>query len=206
MNSSYFEHPSQTIPFNLKGFDGEVSVYYGVNDEPRKTGFDALPSLPFDISLSRGYPVIHARIERYGGTGYRMFCGWIQIITSVFRNSQGRSETLIAADTAPAFNGENIPFAAYGYLPQLFDAPCLNLGGAAELHWMADTFLTTVPMRSKAEEISCLLGFQWGYIENDIPGEKPTQLPLKVTTGQAWNNHTPFLREQFSAWRFHNLE
>jgi hypothetical protein len=122
MNASYFEYPARTIPFNLSGIDGEVSIYYGANDAPRKTRFDALPGLPFDISLSRGYPVIQARIEHYDGSGYHKFYGWFQIITSVYLDSHhpkvARSETFIFVDMAPAFNGTGIPFATYGYLPQ----------------------------------------------------------------------------------------
>jgi hypothetical protein len=207
---SFYNCAAKLIPFKLKGYNGKVSAYYEVNDDPIRVGFDSLPGIPFDIHLSRGYPVIHARIENYEGSGYRLFCGWIQIVTSVYRDSYdpklARSETFISTDTAPAFDETGIPFAAYGYLPQLFDAPCLNLGNAADLCWTADTFLTTVPMRSREEGISWLLGFRWGYTENDIPSEKPTLLPLEVTAGQIWNDHIPFLREQFHDWRFNKFE
>jgi hypothetical protein len=210
MNSwSFYENAVKLIPFTLKGYHGKVSVYYGVNDAPSMVGFDSLPGIHFNINSSLGYPVIHARVDEYEGAGYRMFCGWIQIITSVYRDSHDpkvtHSETFISADTAPAFEGTYIPFAAYGYLPQLFDAPCRNLGPAAELRWTADTFLTTVPMRSRHEEITFLAGFRWGYTENNIPGKKPTLLPLEVIAGQAWNAHLPFLREQFCNWRFQDL-
>jgi len=87
--------------------------------------------------LSRGYPIIHARIEAYAGSGYRMLCGWIQIVTSVYLDSHDNenawSETFVSADIAPAFQEIEFPFASYGYLPQLFDAPCLNLGNHVEL-------------------------------------------------------------------------
>lgn len=204
MSTSYFDLASQTIPFNLKGFHGEVSIYYGVNEDPQKTGFDVLPDLPFDIGLSRGSPVIQARVERYHGTGYRMFCGWIQIITSIYRDSQANRTEFVSTDIAPAFEDTNTPFAAFGYLPQLFDAPTLNLGDAAELRWTADTFLTTAPMRTRDEEISWLLGFRWGYTENNEPGEKPALLPLQVTDKDIWNQHLPFLRRQYSRWQFKN--
>ena len=105
-NWSFYDNVTALIPFNLKGKNGKVSVYYGVNDDPIKVGFDVLPGIPFDINVSRGYPVINARIEDYAGSGYRMFCGWIQIVTSVYldsRDSQNtRSETFISADIAPA--------------------------------------------------------------------------------------------------------
>ena len=207
-NWSFYESVTKVIPFNLKGYKGKVSVYYGVNDDPIRAGFDSLPQIGFDINLCRGYPIIHARIEDYEGSGYRMFCGWIQIVTSVYLdagdNKKTRSETFVATDIAPAFEEAEMPFASYGYLPQLFDAPCLNLGDYAELRWTADTFLTTVPMRSRDEEISWLLGFRWGYIENDIPDEKPILLPLEITNEQIWNDHAAYLRQQYGQWRFKN--
>jgi len=207
MNSwSYYDCVTELIPFNLKGYNGKVSVYYGVNDDPIKVGFDSLPGIPFDIGASQGYPVIHARIDDYEGSGYRMFCGWIQIVTSIYQDSHdsqmAQSTTFVSADVAPAFQDTGTPFAAHGYLPQLFDAPCLNLGGQARLTWCADTFLTTAPMRSRDEEISWLLGFRWGYLENNIPDEQPTLLPLEVTDGKAWNQHLAFLQQQYRHWRF----
>ncbi len=207
MNSwSFYDRVTKLIPFNLKGYNGKLSVYYGVNDDPIMTGFDSLPGIHFDINSCRGYPIIHARIEDYEGSGYRTFCGWIQIVTSVYLDSrdrkEARSETFTSADVAPSFHEADVPFATYGYLPQLFDAPCLNLGDHAELSWTADTFLTTVPIRSRDEEISWLLGFRWGYVENDIPDEKPTLLSLEVTDGQEWNKHAAYLRKHYSNWKF----
>jgi hypothetical protein len=205
-NGTFYSKPQKSIPFRLNDHQGKVSVYYGANKDPHWVGFDSLPGINFDFQRSRGYPVIHARIELYGGTGYRMFCGWIQIVTSVYRDSHdpkiARSETFVSADMAPAFEEAGIPFAAYGYLPQLFDAPCLNSGDGVELRWTADTFLTTAPMRARDETISRLLGFRWGYTENDNPGKKPVLLPLQVTDGEAWNQYLPYLREQFSQWKF----
>lgn len=58
-------------------------------------------------------------------------------MTSVYQDAhdQGaaRTETFINADIAPAFEPTRIPCAAYGYLPQLFNAPGLSLGKAAAL-------------------------------------------------------------------------
>jgi hypothetical protein len=207
-NWSFYDLVTELIPFSLKGYSGKVAVYYATNDDPITVGYDSLPGIPFNISLSRGYPVIHARIEAFGGTGYRMFFGWIQIVTSVYRKSHDQktasTKTFVSVDIAPAFQDSGIPFAAYGVLPQLFDAPCLNLGNNVELTWTADTFLTTVPMRSREEEIERLSGFRWGYSENDLPEERPKLLPLQVTDGQVWNQHLTCLRKEYSHWRFKN--
>ena len=203
---SFYNCAAELIPFKLKGYNGIVSVYYGVNNDPIRVGFDSLAGIHFDLQLSRGYPVIHARVENYEGSGYRMFCGWIQIVTSIYLDShdheKARSETFVSADIAPSIEESEIPFASYGYLPQLFDAPCRNLGNYAELRWTAHSFLTTVPLRSRDEEITCLAGFRWGHLETDVPDEKPALLPLEVTDGKAWNQHLAFLRQQYSHWRF----
>ena len=202
----FYDRVTELIPFNLKGYNGKVAVYYGVNDDPVRVGFDSLTGLNFDIDLCRGYPVIHARIESYEGSGYRMLCGWIQIVTSVYLDSHDREKahktTFVSIDVAPSLDEASIPFAAFGISPQLFDAPCLNLGKHAELSWTADTFLTTIPIRSRNEEISWLLGFRWGYNENDIPDEEPKLLPLAVTDAQVWNTNLPYLQVQYGDWMF----
>jgi hypothetical protein len=97
-----------------------------------------------------------------------------------------------------------MPFVTLGNLPSFFDAPCCNLGDSTELTWIADTFLTTVPVRStQNERISRLLGFRWGYQEYDNPTERPvTLLPLEITDAQTWKDHLPFLRQEFDDWRF----
>lgn len=205
-NWSFYDRATASIPFNLKGYNGNVVVYYGINNDSLKAGFDSLPGLNFDINLSLGYPAMHARIEGYEGTGYRTICGWLQIVTNTYLDSQNRgtakTETFISADVIPSLQEFDIPFASFGNLPQLFDAPSLNLGKYAELHWTADTFLTTFPIRSKGEEVSWLLGFRWGYIENDVPNQKPVLLPFEVTEAQVWNNYLPYLRDQYKGWKF----
>jgi hypothetical protein len=203
---SLYERSAARIPFTLNGCGGQVAVYYGANDDPAKAGFDALAGLGFDMQLCRGYPVVHARIERYAGWGYRTFCGWIQVITrvDVTAHDPARAETRMTAsvDLAPSLQASDMPFCAYGNLPQLFDAPCHNLGSSAQLRWIADTFLTTLPARSREEEIQWLLGFRWGYTETDILGRAPVLLPLAVTGPQAWHAQLATLRQAYPGWRF----
>lgn len=205
---SSFDMGAKSIPFELHGHHGKAAVYYGINADPVKAGFDFMPGMNIDIDLCRGYPIIQASIENYAGSGYRMLCGWIQIITSVYSDShvegEAQTKTYQSVDVAPSMGDVDLPFATFGILPQWFDAPCLNLGESASLHWTADTFLTTFPIRSRNEEISWLLGFRWGYIENDIPEQKPVILPLEVTDGQVWNRFVPFLRQEYKNWRFRN--
>ena len=201
---SLYNKLAESIPFNLHGYNGRVSVYYGKNDDPVKAGFDSFEGLDFDLNLLCGFPAIHGKIK-YEGSGYRTYCGWIQIVTDDFYRSydEKKGEKFISVDVSPSMRDSNFPFVSFGHLPQFFDAPALNIGKYAKLRWVADTFLTTVPIRSKKEAISWLLGFRWGYIEYDKPEQKPTTLlPLEVTGPDVWNSHLPLLKKEFKTWRF----
>jgi hypothetical protein len=191
------------IPFEHYGRRGRVAVTYGVTDDPRASGFDILPGVKSDVMQCRGYPTIRGVIDSFEGTGYRTICGWIQIVTGVRTASGKPPVTSVSVDTLPAMEGIPMPFASMGNLPQMFDAPCRNLDGYDSLHWTADTFLTTLPIRSRTEDIHRLLGFRWGYTENADPVQHPTApLPLTVTTAQAWNALLPTLRKDYPSWRF----
>jgi hypothetical protein len=197
----------QQIPFTLNDRPGHVAVTYGPNRDPVQAGFDALPGISFDLALCLGYPVMHAQIESYAGSGYRTLCGWIQIVTRecTARGDAERANLLCSrsVDLIPAMVGSGVPWVVHGNLPSIYDAPCLNLGDNAELTWIADTFLTTVPLRSREAEIHWLLGFRWGYREYDPASGKPVELlPLQVTDGQAWHHHLDFLRGEFGSWKF----
>ncbi|MBN2075193.1 MAG: hypothetical protein JW762_06555 [Dehalococcoidales bacterium] len=203
------------IPFYHNDRKGLAMVSYGRNEDPVQAGFDnlaelsndSLTALGFDINLTIGYPTMQAWIENYEGTGYRTILGWIQVVTDKYCDSYGSEndpvELEVSVDRLQPFQNLELPFFAYGNLPQAFDAPCLNLTQHTQLKWIADTFLTTVPVRSRDEEISWLLGFRWGYIEYDTQEERPVVLlPLEITHEGDWNAHLPLLRDQFPNWRF----
>ncbi|MCJ7739102.1 MAG: hypothetical protein MUQ10_17615 [Anaerolineae bacterium] len=195
------------IPFSLNERDGEVAVFYGAKDDPVKAGFDSLPGISFPIGLCCGYPVMHAKIADYSGSGYRTYCGWIQIITRICRKSADEGlagrYTTASVDLPPSMEALSVPFVSYGTAPQLFDAPCRNLGGNYELKWVADTFLTTFPLRTRDEGIRRLLSFRWGYREYDESAGKPVALlPLDVTGTGVWNGHLPLLEERYPGWTF----
>jgi hypothetical protein len=205
----FYDRPAALILFSLDGYNGKIAVFYGSNDDPARVGYDFLAGVDFDTNVCCGYPLMHARIEQYQGTGIRTFFGWIQVVTNVRRRAHPpdkvKPETSVFSDTCPALSASDLPFAMFGCLPQMFDAPCHNLGDSAELCWTADTFLTTMPIRSRDEEIAWLAGFRWGYIETDIPGQKPTLLPLEVTGAQAWNDRLPFLQQEYTHWKFKRI-
>lgn len=195
------------IPFMLAGRAGRLAVTYGVTEDAVSVGFDVVPDIPFDIKLCRGYPNIHAVIDTYGGSGYRGLCGWIQVITGkryhALEDHMAPADTSMDVDKLPSIAGMDLPFATLGYLPEWFDAPCRNLNGYERLHWAADTFLTTLPIRSRKESIQRLAGFRWGYVEYDPAARRPVSpLPLEVTGTAAWNGLLPFLKKASPGWRF----
>jgi hypothetical protein len=150
---------------------------------------------------------MHARIEAFAGTGYRMFCGWIQVVTreclADVAAGWEQAERTSSLDLPPTLGETGVPFAVQGPLPALFDAPCMNLGGCAALRWTADSFLTTLPLRSREEEITPLLGFRWGYCEYAPGSGRPVELtPLEVTGIQVWKSHLALLRRDCAGWRF----
>jgi hypothetical protein len=193
-----------SIPFILAGKAGRIAVTYGQTDDPAAAGFDCIPGLPFDITLCRGYPNVHAVIEAYGGSGYRGLCGWIQVVTGErYHTGSVHADTAMDVDRLPSIAAMNMPFAAFGYLPEWFDAPCRNLNGYERLRWTADTFLTTIPIRSRNENVQRLAGFRWGYLEYDLATRRPvSMLPLAVTGAGAWNGLLPFLRKASPGWHF----
>lgn len=203
---TFYDKPARSIPFSMDGNQGRIAVFYGPNDDPARVGYDFLAEVDFDTNVCFGHPLLHARIEQYEGTGIRTFFGWIQIVTDLRWRAhdleKAQAETSFFVDICPAMHASDIPFYSYGCLPQMFDAPCHNLGDYAEMSWTADTFLTTLPIRSREEGISWLAGFRWGYIDTDIPAQKPALLPLEITGVQNWNDQVPFLQKEYSHWRF----
>ena len=202
-----FPKSQTTLSFTLAGYQGFIALYYGPDNDPVKAGFDFIPGINFPTDLCLGYPVMQAQIESYAGFGYRMLCGWIQIITRecLPTADQGQEDAYrsCSIDLIPTMHDLESPFATFGFLPSFFDAPCRNLGDNVKLTWIADTFLTTVPLRTRQEEISWLAGFRWGYREYAPSEEKPVELlPLEITDSQAWNSHLAFLRNEFDTWRF----
>jgi len=76
------------IPFNLRGIQNTIEVIYKINNNVQESGFDAILDLPFDHNLCIGYPTIHAHIINMINTGYRRFCGWIQIVHREYFSSE----------------------------------------------------------------------------------------------------------------------
>lgn len=188
------------LPFEHLGRAGVVEVRYGPNISPVRSGFDALQHLGFDPAMCLGYPTVRARIKRYAGSGYRSMLAWIQVITST-RYAQLSdvvpSQVSHELDVSPLMLALGVPFFAYGYPAELYDAPCNNLGAAARLDWLADTFLVTFPSRLNDDTITLLTGFSWGYSEWDERGTRHVRLRLpKALEPAAWQEALPVLNAQ----------
>jgi hypothetical protein len=92
------------------------------------------------------------------------------------------------------------PFFAHGYPAAIYDAPSNNLNGAHYLEWHADTFLVTVPLRSRSEPIQLLASFAWGYKESAEPETDPSILAPTATSKQRWNECASILERDFPGW------
>lgn len=192
------------LPFLLNGRHGTVEVSYMENRSPEESGFDLLQGLGFDVNLCIGYPTMHATIQEYAGTGYRKLCAWIQFVTDDFFStlvSREPAEEISLVDIYDPMRELGVPFFAYGYPADIYDAPCNNLGEYARLKWVADTFLVTLPTRMNNDTISYLTGFRWGYEEWQTGDKRVVKIsPLEATGRDAWERRLPQLRADFPTW------
>lgn len=200
------DHLKTEIPFILNERTGTVEVCYEENKSANKSGFDLLKGLGFDVEMCIGYPTMHAYIKNFNGTGYYNSSAWIQIITDKYYSSLQQempAEVLSEVDISDNMRNLGVPFFAFGYPSEIYDAPCNNLGEFARLEWTADTFLVTQPSRINDNTISSLLGFRWGYEEFDNEGKRDVRiLPIEVLDCSVWNGHLPMLKDNFSNWKF----
>lgn len=199
-----------TIPFVLYHRPGVLSVNYAPNQSVAKSGFDLFAGNGFDVEICIGYPTMRAYVSAYEGTGYATACAWIQVVTRREFAALDVAEPInveTSLDTHPTLAELGVPFFAFGFPSEIFDAPCNNLNGLAKLEWVADTFLVTVPGRANNDTISRVAGFRWGYGEYDLDGKRLVEIsPLVVSGPATWNRHLPFLQNQFKRWRYDESE
>ena len=194
------------IPFTLNCKPGLLAVDYDANQSAAKSGFDLFAGDEFDVEMCVGYPTMRAHIDLYEGAGYATACAWIQIVTRREYASLEAVEpvdVVPSVDTHPTLAEAGVPFFAFGFPAEIFDAPCNNLNGLARLDWVADTFLVTLPSRANGHSIFRLAGFRWGHCEYDLAGKRQVEIsPLVVTDSSAWQQHLPLLRTQFGKWQY----
>ncbi len=184
--------PALTMPFHLRGYEGQVTVFYRENRDPHRAGYDAL-DLPFDLTLTEGYPTCLATVT-YAGQGYRGYMGWIQIVTN---RDPATGAEIASNDMMPMHEDVDSPFATFGYAPSFFDAPA-NPDHETE-DWIADAFLVACPGIARTRRIAALLGFRWGYT---LRAKKAAPTPIAIVDAATWDSHLPLLRERYPSWEF----
>jgi len=175
-----------TVPFVFHGKENAVTVDYGPIPNVRTPGFHVL-NLPFDPGACIGYPMLHARFERLNLTGYERYCGWIQFIRREEYSdvdAPSPAHILYELDVPEDLLALGLPYFAFGYPAELFDAPCRNLRQSQKLVWTACTYLVDIPSRINSYQLSFLAGFSWGYTEN-IRGEVSLQ-DFRLLTQEDW--------------------
>ncbi len=176
-----------SVPFVFHGKQNAVTVHYAPMSDAKTSGFHVL-NLPFDPEACKGYPMVHACFEALNLMGYERYCGWIQFIR--------REEYSEVDDEAPLricyeldvpddLQELGLPYFAFGYPPELFDAPCRNLRGSKKLVWTAYTYLVDIPSRINAYQLRYLAGFSWGYTEN--VRDEVSLLEFRLLTEDDWN-------------------
>jgi len=184
-----FEQPVLTIPFYLRDYPGSVAVYYGVNQNPQHWGFHL-----FGREGAAGYPICQAIID-FAGPGYYAFMGWLQLVS--IQEAEAEHATIFL-DTWPNLFDADVPFAEFGYLPTLFDAPSPD-PALDDQTWQAESFLVVCPDVFFSRKIIEVVGFRWGYT---IEQAKPTIRPVEVLPQARWNQHLSFLRKRLPSWEF----
>ncbi|MCL1849432.1 MAG: hypothetical protein FWF83_07165 [Clostridiales bacterium] len=190
------------IPFTLRGIPNTIEVQYYANEDAHASGLDAL-QLPFDHRLCVGYPVMHAWISHMPNTGYRRYCGWIQLIEREYYSHNSLNEPDECGLSIDAPDPEASVFFAFGYPAEIFDAPCYNLGSNSKGIWTAYTYLVDMPSRMNEGILSLLTGFQWGYHEELSEGKLVVELQdLKVIDETQRKAHVDFLSGALPKIRF----
>lgn len=175
------------IPFVFHSKKNRIAVDYSEIADAHEAGFHIL-NLPFASEACKGYPMIHAYFKDLNLKGYERYCGWIQIIRrEEFHHisDTAPSNVLYELDVPEEILERDLPYFAYGYPPELFDAPCRNLRSCEKLIWRAYTYLVDIPTRINGNQLSYLAGFSWGYTENSL--DEVSLLDFYQLTETDWN-------------------
>ena len=180
------------IPFVFHGKKNTITVDYSEISDAHEAGFHIL-NLPFAADACKGYPMIHAHFRNMNLQGYERYCGWIQIIRRDEFSHIGDlspSNVCYEPDVPEDMLEHGLPYFAYGYPPELFDAPCRNLRGCEKLIWRAYTYLVDVPSRINGYQLGYLAGFTWGYTEDRCG--TVSLLDFSLLTEDDWNMHKEY--------------
>lgn len=118
--------------------------------------------------------------------------GWTQMVRST--DSAGPDFEM---DPTAIYRDVSTPFAWFGFLPELFDAP--SRGERLDMDWEAHSFLCVSPNAVLTPRVQAVAGFTWGFsIRNaEISFAGPAELD-----SEAWNSHLVLLRSSYPGWTF----
>lgn len=185
------------VPFQLRGKQDSFIVEYNKNSSAEDSGFDTLLDLPFDYNDCLGYPTLHAYFDNINLKGYRRYCGWIQLVERQEINKiDGRElcDVSISLDISDDMRRIGMPYFAYGYPAEIYDAPCNNLGNNDKLIWTAYTYLIDIPSRMNGNKLSFIAGFSWGYVEDKNGPIK--LLDFNILSNDDWEKHLQVVNTQ----------
>lgn len=184
----------EEFEFAWRGKRCTIEVDYAPNSGPDASGFSIFHDMPFDLEQCKGYPTMHARVNAANLRGYERYCGWIQLVS---RRDYATKDSIAVEsfdlDCDEEMRKHGLPYFAFGYPAELFDAPCKNLGSSARLEWRARTYLVEMPVyRVNGRQMKFLAGFSWGYTEGR--DEEVKMLALNRLTEEDWLKDRPLLQ------------
>jgi hypothetical protein len=168
--------------FGLGGAAGSVDVVVAVNTDP-----GALGCTP----AARGFPYCQASVT-HPARGYAAALGWIQLVRSTDGATGGASFEM---DPFEPLGRVSHPFAFFGFLPTLFDAPSRDPG--SDMDWTAHTFLSRLGERSRTAQ--AILGFSCGFA---ISAGTITPRGPEALCSEDWDEHGTILARDYPGWSF----
>lgn len=172
-------------------------IDYEICKSAKEAGFDKISGFPVDRVNCIGYPTMHAYFENMNCTGYRRYCGFIQLVERKEYSSDGTlRNTVLELDVPVRKEKFVIPYFSYGYPSELFDAPCCNLGDCARLEWKAYTYLVVPLSRISNNQISFVAGWSWGYCEDKNGVSAIMELELLDKT--QFDMHMEYIEQKYA--------
>ena len=169
------------LPCALAGASGHVDAVIAVNTEPETLGCR---------SAARGFP--YTASITHPARGYAAALGWIQLVRSSDGSSRGASFEM---DPFEPLHPVPHPFACFGFLPTLFDAPSRD--PLRDMDWTAHSFLCCLGLDPR--HACAILGFSWGFV---IGTGAITVRGPDALLPRDWDAHRGLLAHDYPSWSF----
>jgi hypothetical protein len=163
----------------MDGAPGSVAVAVEVNDDP-----EALGCRP----AARGFPYCIATV-RHPAREYTAALGWIQLVRSTDGLSVGDEFEMPYEPLGPIGH----PFAFFGFLPTLFDAPSRD--PVIDIEWLAHALLRRLTETGAGWEVTALTAspgdFQREQARSGRAGPSPCRAKPGTRTGRRSRANIP---------------